>query len=79
MDSTTNPVAPTEGATPAQQGKAYLAQAQQMISQPAVRRALPAIILVVVAVMGRGGCLRARRVTSSHVEGPRRVPRVLVA
>ncbi|MEC7962028.1 MAG: flagellar basal-body MS-ring/collar protein FliF, partial [Pseudomonadota bacterium] len=52
MDSTTNPVAPTEGATPAQQGKAYLAQAQQMISQPAVRRALPAIILVVVAVMG---------------------------
>lgn len=52
MDSTTNPVATTEGATPAAQGKAYLAQAQQVMSQPAVRRALPAIILVVVAVMG---------------------------
>jgi flagellar M-ring protein FliF len=52
MDSTTNPAAPTEGASPAQQGKAYLAQAQEVMSQPAVRRALPAIMLVVVAVLG---------------------------
>ncbi|MCG7492812.1 flagellar basal-body MS-ring/collar protein FliF [Thalassobius sp. Cn5-15] len=52
MDSTTNPVAPAEGKSPAQQGRAYLEQAQEMMAQPAVRRALPAIILVVVAVFG---------------------------
>jgi flagellar M-ring protein FliF len=52
MDSTTNPVAPAEGNSPAQAGRAYLEQAQDMMAQPAVRRALPAIILVVVAVFG---------------------------
>ncbi|MFY0682411.1 MAG: flagellar M-ring protein FliF [Thalassovita sp.] len=53
MDSTTNPaVAETPAAAMTDKGKAYLSQVQQLSSQPAVRRALPAILLVVVAIVG---------------------------
>ncbi|MDX1779707.1 MAG: flagellar basal-body MS-ring/collar protein FliF [Thalassovita sp.] len=52
MDSTTNPLAPTGGNAVTSRGKAYLSQLQMLTSQPAVRRALPAIMLVTVAVVG---------------------------
>ncbi len=51
MDSSTNPIATTGGNPLAIRGKAYLAQFQTLTRQPAVRRALPAIILVTAAVL----------------------------
>lgn len=52
MDSTTNPIVQTGGNPVASRGRAYLAQMQAITRQPAVRRALPAIILVTAAVLG---------------------------
>ncbi|WP_323785409.1 flagellar basal-body MS-ring/collar protein FliF [Thalassovita sp.] len=52
MDSTTNPLAQTGSTAVANRGKAYLMQFQAITRQPAVRRALPAIVMVTVAVMG---------------------------
>ena len=52
MDSTTNPLAQTGSTAVANRGKAYLMQFQAITRQPAVRRSLPAIVMVTVAVMG---------------------------
>lgn len=53
MDSTTNPaIADTPAGAISDKGKVYLSQVQQLSAQPAIRRALPAIMLVIVAVVG---------------------------
>lgn len=51
MDSSTNPISTPAGGF-SDRGRAALSQVQRMTSQPAVRRALPAIVILGAAVIG---------------------------